>query len=67
MEKIKSIKIGFSYTKNLGNYNSIKISEELEIELQENDNLPEIKEIYYQNIKKSVKEQINEIIKKGNK
>lgn len=59
--KIKGLKVEFSYTKNLGNFNSVKINEALEIELEEDDDLDKIKEYGYKNIKDSIKEQIKQI------
>lgn len=59
--KIKSVKVEFSFTKNLGNYNSIKINEGLEAELSENDNLNDVREELYTNIKNSIKTELSKI------
>lgn len=61
--KIKSVKVEFSFTKNLGNYNSIKINEGLEAELSENDNLNDVREELYTNIKESIKQQLEKVKK----
>jgi len=56
--KIKEMKIEFSYTKNMGNFNSCRIGEEMTISFEnESDNeIEEIKEEVYQILKDSVRE-----------
>lgn len=58
---IKGIRVEFSFTKNLGNYNSIKINEALEVELNDKDNLNDVRDIIYIDIKSSIKKQLKKI------
>lgn len=59
--KIKNVKVEFSYTKNLGNFNSVKISECLETEIEEGDILIDVKSVLYEDIKKSIKNQLEKV------
>jgi len=55
---IKKIRIGLTYTKNLGNYENVKSSEEIEVELEENEDIEKIRTYLYSNIKSSIRNQI---------
>ena len=57
--KIKTVKIGLTYTKNLGNFENVKFSEEVEVEL--NEDIEKIRTVLYANIKGSIRDQIKEV------
>lgn len=61
--KIKEIKIGFSYLKALPKYENMRFEESYTIDIEENDNIQEIKDKIYAEIKENIKKEIGEMKK----
>lgn len=56
--KIKELRIDISFTKNLGNYQNIKISEGLTIEIEDQSKIEEVRQQTYESIKNSINEKL---------
>ncbi|RAW13698.1 hypothetical protein [Paenibacillus taichungensis] len=61
MASVKQISVGISFTKNLGNFQSLKVDASVNMELQPGDN----PEVVYENAWATVQDQIRKGLGKG--
>lgn len=59
---IKEITVGYTYTKNLGNYQSVKVDAAVTITVEHGQDIDELYSKAYDNMKKQVKNGLNKFM-----
>lgn len=60
MSEAKEIQVGFTYTKNLGNYESLKVDAHVKISVEPGEDMDELYQNAYQNMKQQIKKGLNQ-------
>ena len=58
--KIKEITVGIHITKNLGNYNSIKLDHSVTVELDDDEDIEDVRTPIYEDIEAFLEERLKE-------
>lgn len=56
---VKEIQVGYTYTKNLGNYENVKVDADVTITVEPGEDLEELYDKAYESMKKQVKIGLN--------
>lgn len=64
LPKIKELKIGITFTKNLNHFQNVKITEEIIVEIENDSQFTDVRKAAYELVKNSVRDELTKFKRK---